>query len=231
MIPLKLSKLIRKHRKKKKKEKPIWLFFIRVAQLWYQTLKKKFMCLQTHTWTNTLTHTNYKELLIKKNSQYIMWKEAEYILSMLWLLLYKTYIYIWTVVLEKTLESPFNCKEIQLVHPKGNQFWLFIGRTDAEAETPILWQPDAKKWLIGKDPDAVKDRRQEERGDDRGWDGWMASPNQWTWVRASSKSWWWTGKPAMLQSMGLQRVRHDWATELNWTGEGRIGSLEFADVN
>ena len=138
MIPLKLSKLIRKHRKKKKKEKPIWLFFIRVAQLWYQNLKKKFMCLQTHTWTNTLTHTNYKELLIKKNSQYIMWKEAEYILSMLWLLLYKTYIYIWTVVLEKTLESPFNCKEIKPVNSKGSQPCIFIGKTDDESEAPVL---------------------------------------------------------------------------------------------
>ena len=70
----------------------------------------------------------------------------------------------WTVVLEKTLESPLDCKEIQLVHPKGNQSWIFIGRTDVEAETPILWPPDAKNWLIGKDPDAGKDWRQEEKG-------------------------------------------------------------------
>ena len=70
-------------------------------------------------------------------------------------------------------------------------------------------------WLIRKDPDAGKDWRQEDRGW-RGWDGWIESPNQWTWVWASSRSWWWTGKPGMLQSMGLQRVRHDWATELNW---------------
>ena len=63
----------------------------------------------------------------------------------------------WTVVLEKTLERPFNCKEFQLVHPEGNQSWIFIGRTDAEAETPILWPPHAKSWLIGKDPDAGKD--------------------------------------------------------------------------
>ena len=68
-----------------------------------------------------------------------------------------------TVVLEKTLESPLDCKEIQPVYPKGNQYWIFIGRTDAEAETPILWPPDGKKWLIWKDPGAGKDWRQEEK--------------------------------------------------------------------
>ena len=70
----------------------------------------------------------------------------------------------WTVVLQKTLESPLDCKEIQIVHPKGNQSWIFIGRTDAEAEAPILWPPDVKNWLIGKDADAGKDWRQEEKG-------------------------------------------------------------------
>ena len=70
----------------------------------------------------------------------------------------------WTVVLEKTLESPLDCKEIQPVHPKGDQPWVFIGRTDFEAETPIFWPPDAKSWLIGKDPDAGKDWGQEEKG-------------------------------------------------------------------
>ena len=70
----------------------------------------------------------------------------------------------WTVELEKTLESTLDCKEIQPVHPKGNQSWIFIVRTDAEAEAPILWPPDAKNWFIGKDPDAVKDWRQEEKG-------------------------------------------------------------------
>ena len=72
--------------------------------------------------------------------------------------------YFWTVVLEKTLESPLDCKEIKPVNPKGNQSWVFIGRTDAEAETPILWPPDAKNWLIGKDPDDGKDWRQEKKG-------------------------------------------------------------------
>ena len=124
----------------------------------------------------------------------------------------------WTVVLERTLESPLDGKEIQPVHPKGDQSWVFFGRTDAKAETPILWPPHTKNWLIGKDPDAGKDRRQEEKGM-TGWDGWMASPTRWTWVWVSSWSWWWTGRPGVLQSMGLQRVRHNWVAVLNWTDE------------
>ena len=119
----------------------------------------------------------------------------------------------WTVVLKKTLESPLDWKEIQPVHPKGNQSWVFMGRTDVVAESPILWPPDAKSWLIGKDPDAGKDWGREEKGM-RGWDGWMASLTQWTWVWMDSGSWWWTGRPDMLQFMGLQRVRHNWVTEL-----------------
>ena len=83
----------------------------------------------------------------------------------------------WTVVLEKTLESPLDCKEIRPISPQGNQSWLFIGRTDAEAKTPILWPPDIKKWLLGKDPDARKDWSQEKGT--TGWDGWMASPTRW----------------------------------------------------
>ena len=75
--------------------------------------------------------------------------------------------YFWTVVLEKTLESPLDCKEIQPIHPKGNQSWIFIERTDAEAEPSILWPPDVKSWLIWKDPDAGKDWRQEEKGQQR----------------------------------------------------------------
>ena len=116
---------------------------------------------------------------------------------------------IWIVLLEKSLESPLDSKEIKLVNPKGNQTWIFIGRTDIEAEVPILWPPDTKDWLTGKDPDARKDWRQEEKGD-RGWDGWMTSPTWWRWVWASSGSWWWIGKPGILQSMGLT----EW---LNWT--------------
>ena len=70
----------------------------------------------------------------------------------------------WTVVLEKTLESPLDCKEIKPVNPKGNQSWIFTGRTDVEAETPILWPPHVKNWLIGKDPNSGKDWRREEKG-------------------------------------------------------------------
>ena len=121
---------------------------------------------------------------------------------------------VWTVVLEKTLESPLDCKQIQPVHPKGNQSWLFIGRTDAKPEALILWPTDVKNWFIWKDPDAGKDRRQEEKGmteDEMGWH----HRRQWTWVWASSESWWWTGKPGVRQSVGLQRVGP--TERLNWT--------------
>ena len=126
----------------------------------------------------------------------------------------------WSVVLQKTLESPLDCKEIQPVHPKGDQSWVFIGRTDAEAATPVLWLPDAKSWLIGKDPDAGRDWGQEEK-ETTGWDGWMASPTRWTWVWVCSKSWWWTGRPGVLWSMRWQRVTTE---RLNWT-ESYIRSL------
>ena len=115
-----------------------------------------------------------------------------------------------------------DCEEVKQVNPKGNQSWIFIGRTDAE--TPILWPPDVKNWLKRKDPDAGKDWRQEEKGDNRGWDGWMTSLTQWTWVWVNSGSWWWTGRPGMLRFMGSQRVKHDWATELNWTMQFNIKS-------
>ena len=86
-----------------------------------------------------------------------------------------------TVVLEKTLESPLDYKEIQPVYSKGDQPWVFIGRNAAKAETPILWPPHAKSWLIGKDSDAGRDWGQEEKGM-TGWDGWMASLTQWMWT-------------------------------------------------
>ena len=98
------------------------------------------------------------------------------------------------MVLEKTLESPLDCKEIQPVNPKGNQSWIFIGRTYAEAETAIFWPPDAKNWLLEKDPDAGKDWRQEEGGQQRM--RWLDGiTTQWTWIWASSRSWQRTGKP------------------------------------
>ena len=109
-----------------------------------------------------------------------------------------------TVVLEKTLESPLDCKEIQPVHPNGNQPWIFMRRTDAKAETPILWLPDTESWL--------KDLGQKEKRV-TGWDGCMVSLTQWTWVWANSGRQWRTGKPGVLQSMGSQRIRHDWGTE------------------
>ena len=123
----------------------------------------------------------------------------------------------WTVVLEKTLESPLDCKEIQPVHSEGDQPWDFFGENDAKAETPVLWLPHAKSWLIWKDPDARRDLGVGREGDNRGWDGWMASLTRWTWVWVNSGSWWWTGRPGVLRFMGSQRVRHDWAIELNWT--------------
>ena len=123
----------------------------------------------------------------------------------------------WTVVLEKTLESPLDCKETQPVRPKGDQSWVFIGRTNVEAETPILWPPDAKSWLIGKDTDAVKAWRQEEKGaTEDEMVGWHHQLNG-TWVWVNSGRWWWTGvMDCLLQSMGLRRVGHDWVT-VNWT--------------
>ena len=121
-----------------------------------------------------------------------------------------------TVVLEKTLESPLDCKEIQPVHPKGNESWVFTGRTDAETETPILWPPDRKNWTHWKRPWGWERLRGGGEGDDRGWDGWMASPTRWTWVWVNSRSWRWTGRPGVLQSMRSQRAGHDWASELNW---------------
>ena len=93
----------------------------------------------------------------------------------------------WIMVLEKTLESPLDCKEIQPVHSKGDKSWVFIGRTDAESETPILWPPDAKSWLIGKDPDAGRDWGQEEKGmtedEMAGWHHWM------TWLYGHEFEW------------------------------------------
>ena len=123
-----------------------------------------------------------------------------------------------TVVLEKTLECPLDCKEIQPIHSKGDQSWVFFGRSDAKAETPVLWPLHAKSWLTGKDSDAGRDWGQEEKGMTRGWDGWMASLTRWAWVWVNSRSWWRTGRPGVLQFMGSQRVLQrlsDW-TELNW---------------
>ena len=136
----------------------------------------------------------------------------------------------WTVVLEKTLESPSDCKEIQPVQPKGNQFWIFIGRTDAEAETPIALATWCKILTHLKRPWCWENLKAGGEGDDRGWDGWMASPTQWTWVWLNSGSWWWAERPGMLQSLGSQRVGHNWATDLTkfWNQEVWILQIWFS---
>ena len=123
--------------------------------------------------------------------------------------------YFWTVVLEKTLESPLDFKEIQPVHPEGDQSWVFNERTDVEAEAPIIWPLEVKSWLIWKDPDAGKDWRQEEKGMTE--DEMVGLHHQLqTWVWVSSWSWWWTGRPGVLQFMGSQsQTRPSYWTELN----------------
>ena len=113
----------------------------------------------------------------------------------------------WVVMLEKTLESPLGCKKIKPVNSKGNQSWIFIGRTDAEAEAPILWPPDVKSQFIRRDLNAEKRRRMLKAGgewDNTGPDGCMSSPTEWTWVWASSRRLWRTRKPGVLQSMGCK---------------------------
>ena len=144
----------------------------------------------------------------------------------------------WIVVLEKTLESPLDCKKIKPVNPKGDQPWILIGRTVVEA--PILWPLNSKSQLIGKNPDAGQDWRQKEkRATEDEMVGWHHQLRVW----ASSGRWWRTGKPGVLQSMGLQRVRHNLATEqqqilANWEyyliGEkysgGKIVSLQLLSV-
>ena len=120
----------------------------------------------------------------------------------------------WTVVLEKTLESPLDCKEIHPVHSEGDQTWDFFGRTDAKAETPALWAPHAKSWLIGKDWDAGRDWGHEEKGTTEdemaGWHHWLDGHES-----ESTGSLWWTGKPAMLWFMSSKESgTTEW---LNWT--------------
>ena len=121
----------------------------------------------------------------------------------------------WSVVLEKTLESPLDCKEIQLVYPKGDQSWVFIGRTDAEAETPILWLPHVKSWLIWKDPDAGKDWGQEEKGttEDKmvAWHHWLDG-HEFEWTLGVGDG---QGGLASCDSWGCKESNtHEW---LNWT--------------
>ena len=148
------------------------------------------MIQQSHCWAYTLRKPEGKETRVPQCS------------SQNWCF--------WTVVLEKTLESPLGCKEIQPVHPKGDQSWCSLKRLILKLKLQYFGH---LMWLIGKDPDAGKDWRQGGEGDDRGWDGWMSSLTWWTWVWVSSGSWWWTGKPGVLQSMGSQ----SWTRLSDWT--------------
>ena len=140
-----------------------------------------------------------------------MW-ELDYEESWMW----KNW-YFWTAVLEKTLESPLDCKEIQPVHSAEDQPWVFFGRTDAKAETPVTLATSCEELTHWKSLWCCEGLGAGGEGDDRGWDGWMASLTRWTWVWVNSGSWWWTGRPGMLRFMGSQGVGHNWTTEMNWT--------------
>ena len=142
----------------------------------------------------------------------------------------------WTVVLEKTLESPLDCKEIQPVHPNGDQSWVFPGLFPMII---VHWKEWCWSWNSNTLANWCEEQTHLKRpwcwerlkaggeGDNRGWDDWMVSPTQWTWVWVDSGSWWWTGRPGMLWFMGSQRVRHDWDTELNWTENILIYPIYF----
>ena len=134
----------------------------------------------------------------------------------------------WTVVLKKTLESPLDCKEIQPVHPKGNQSWIFTGRTDAQAETPILWPPVVKNWLIGKDSDAGKDWGQEEKGTTEdeiaGWHHWL---DQHEFEKAPGVG---DGQGGLTCCSPWGRKESDMTKQLNWTEYVRFSQLKMCII-
>ena len=146
--------------------------------------------------------------VIKSPQRYVREQEMQTNLGLRWKPIF------WTVVLEKTLQSPLDCKVIQPVYPKGNQSWILKDWCWSwSSNTLVTWCEELTHLKI---PWCWERLKAGGEGDNRGWDGWMASPTEWTWVWVSSGSWWWTGKPVVLRSMGSQRVRHDWATKLNW---------------
>ena len=128
----------------------------------------------------------------------------------------------WTVVFEKTLENPLDCKKIQPIHAKGDQSLVFIGRTDVErwnSNSLVTWWEELTHW---KRTWLWERLRAGGEGDNRGWDSWMVTPTQWTRIFMDSRSWWWTGRPGILRFMGLQRVRWlsdwtDWIQSMNWS--------------
>ena len=126
----------------------------------------------------------------------------------------------WIVVLEKTLESPLDCKEIQPVHSKADQGVLWKGWCWSwNSSTLVTSCEELTHWKRLWWWEGLGAGRE---GDDRGWDGWMASPTRWTGVWVNSGGWWWTRRPGVLRFMGSQKVRHDWVTELNWTAVGKL---------
>ena len=134
----------------------------------------------------------------------------------------------WTVVLEKTLESPLDCKEIRPVLKEispGCSLEGLMLKLKLQYFGHLMWRADSfeRPWCWER-------LRAGGEGDDRGWDGWMASPTRWTWVWVNSGSWWWTGRPGVLRFMGSQKVRHDSMTELNWT-EALIEKHHFEEIN
>ena len=134
-------------------------------------------------------------------------------------------LFFWTVVLQ-TLESPLDCNEIQPVNPKGDQSWIFIGRTwcwSWSSNTSATWYEGLTHWKRLWCWERLKAAGERNN---RGWDGWMASLTRWTWVWASSGGWWRTDKPGVLRSMGFQRVRQDWVTQQVIRGKGTGGGWD-----
>ena len=168
-----------------------------------------------------LTAFTFQLVLIYLHSKVLWTRKNPSSLELVECFNFKNYISIyllnwcfWTVVLEKTLKSPLDCKEIQPVYHKGNQSWIFIERTDAEAEALILWPPDAKCWLTGKDPDAGKDWKREKGTTEDKVVGWHHRLDEHESVQAlgvgdaQGSLVWCTGKPGVLHSMGSQRIGH-----------------------